>query len=102
MGRARQIAFQSNRDLVGGQWDIWIVNADGTNPQNLTQNPGVDDTRPVWSPDGTRIAFQSDDDAIWVLELEAVSTSVGGPGDLGHGKKNCIRVNAFEPIRKSC
>ena len=76
MGRARQIAFQSNRDLVGGQWDIWIVNADGTNPQNLTQNPGIGDMRPVWSPDGTRIAFQSDDDAIWVLELEAVSTSV--------------------------
>ena len=38
-----KIAFQSDRDLVGGRWDIWIVNADGTNPQNLTQNPAVDD-----------------------------------------------------------
>ena len=72
-----RIAFQSSRDgLSIRDTDIWIMDADGTNPQNLTQTSGIGDTRPVWAPDGTRIAFQSDDDAIWVLELEAVSTGV--------------------------
>ena len=34
------------------------MNADGSNPANLTNNPG-DDRSPAWSPDGTRIAFDS-------------------------------------------
>ena len=52
------------------------MDADGINPRNLTQTSGIGDTRPVWSPAGTRIAFQSDGDAIWVLELESVPTGV--------------------------
>ena len=39
-------------------YDIYVMDADGENPRNLTQNPGTDET-PVWSPDGQHIAFQS-------------------------------------------
>jgi Tol biopolymer transport system component len=53
MGR---IAFSSNRD---GNYQIYVMNADGTNVTRLTYDSGQD-RQPVWSPDGKEIAFQSD------------------------------------------
>jgi hypothetical protein len=41
-----------------GQFDIWIINADGTGLQNLTQSDGQDQY-PTWSPDGQSLAFVS-------------------------------------------
>ncbi|HEX9123775.1 MAG TPA: hypothetical protein VF984_10565 [Actinomycetota bacterium] len=49
-----KIAFDSNRD--GGFPEIYVMNADGSNPIRLTTNHLVD-ADPTWSPDGTRIAF---------------------------------------------
>jgi Tol biopolymer transport system component len=43
---------------VEGGGDIWIANADGTNPIKLTDNP-AEDWWPKFSPDGGKIAFQS-------------------------------------------
>ncbi|WP_396624376.1 hypothetical protein [Luteitalea sp.] len=42
------------------QTDICVMNADGTNPRNLTNTSEVDEFTPAWSPDGTRIAFIAD------------------------------------------
>jgi len=50
-----KIAFSSLRD---GNWEIYVMNADGSNPVNLTNNSAEDDW-PTWSPDGTQIAFTS-------------------------------------------
>ena len=36
--------------------DIWLMDQDGGNQVNLTQNPG-DDYDPAWSPDGEQIVF---------------------------------------------
>ena len=41
-----KIVFASNRD---GNEDIYVMNADGTNPVNLTNHPSVDGS-PSWSP----------------------------------------------------
>ena len=41
--------------------DVWVMRADGTEPRNLTNQPGAD-VYPAWSPDGSRIAFASDRD----------------------------------------
>jgi TolB protein len=39
--------------------DIWVVNADGSNPQPLTPNPWEWDKHPSWSPDSDKIVFWS-------------------------------------------
>jgi WD40-like Beta Propeller Repeat len=51
-----KVAFASNRT---GKYDIFVVNIDGTALVNLTSGPDIsfDASNPVWSPDGTRIAF---------------------------------------------
>ncbi|HEX7050802.1 MAG TPA: LpqB family beta-propeller domain-containing protein [Longimicrobiales bacterium] len=47
-----QIAFQRDGD-------IYIMNEDGTGATPLTNGP-ADDKLPVWSPDGSKLAFASD------------------------------------------
>jgi Tol biopolymer transport system component len=50
-----KIAFHSYRD---GNWEIYVMNADGTGQTRLTNNPR-EDTYPNWSPDSTRLIFSS-------------------------------------------
>jgi Tol biopolymer transport system component/subtilisin family serine protease len=51
---AQPIAFVKPGN--GGGNDIFLTNLDGTSVVNLTDTPG-DDTRPGWSPDGSRLAY---------------------------------------------
>ena len=55
-----KIAFSSNR---GGNWDIYIMNSDGTQQEQLTQD-GAMDLSPVWSPTGEQILFVSRRDGV--------------------------------------
>ena len=50
-----------NRPFDARQSDIWRMNADGSGKRRLTRTR-VYETYPVFSPDGSRIAFTSDRD----------------------------------------
>lgn len=52
------IAFYSDRD---GNSEIYIMNADGSDQHRLTFNQS-EESSPVWSPDGSQVAFISDRD----------------------------------------
>jgi Tol biopolymer transport system component len=49
-------------DLPSIRQDIYVVNNDGSNPQNLTNTSRVVDESASWSPDGSQILFHTDRD----------------------------------------
>lgn len=53
--------------------EIYVIDVDGSNERNLTQNP-ADDSALAWSPDGKKIAFVSNRDggqAIYVMNADS-------------------------------
>src|SRR5204863_286789 len=56
-----------------GICDIVVINADGSGVTQLTPNDGFDDDGPVWSPDASQIAFESNragDEQIFVMNVD--------------------------------
>ena len=51
----RRLAFIAAR---GGHWDVYVMDADGTDRVALTHDAGFD-TFPLWSPDSSRILFHA-------------------------------------------
>jgi TolB protein len=70
-----KIAFESKRDE--GDWDIWVVNIDGSELRNLTADSTTHDGNPSWSPDGNEIVFSSDRDG----DFDLYVMSADGSGD---------------------
>ena len=65
-----RIAFHSERT---GDFEIWVMNADGSDAHPLTSAQGRD-IEPAWSPDGTRILFASardDEDNLQLYIMDA-------------------------------
>lgn len=55
---AHKIVFETYRD---GNWELFVVDADGSNPVNLTRTPKIDELYPHASPDGTKVCFIADE-----------------------------------------
>jgi Tol biopolymer transport system component len=74
-----KIAFASTRD---GNWEIYVMGVDdallaasSVQTQRLTEHEGQD-LSPVWSPDGSQIAFASNRDGDW--DIYVMSANGGG------------------------
>ena len=67
-----QIAYE---EFVGDDTEIFVLNSDGTNRRQLTNNTATD-WRGRWSPDGRRIVFQSDrdgDEEVYVMNSDGTN-----------------------------
>ena len=66
----RRIAFMSAR--AGEGMEIWLADASGSNPVQLTRGPGSHQGTPRFSPDGRRIVFESRGDDgfsdVWTID----------------------------------
>lgn len=69
-----KIAWECYMD---GNWEIFVMNADGSHPTNLTQTPKEHEHYPQVSPDGTKICFTVDSGegrqtvrSLWVMDID--------------------------------
>ena len=74
-GKIAFLSYRENYENPRDIWvrDVWIMNADGSDPVNLTQ--GQYCASPIWSPDGTKIAYSATGDDysgryIWVVDAD--------------------------------
>jgi TolB protein len=69
----KRIAFTCGEYWSGNEAQIWVANADGSEPIQLTTDPDTRSILPVWSPDGTFIAFNTDrygEYELWVMKAD--------------------------------
>jgi Tol biopolymer transport system component len=77
-GELKSSTFKiANEGYVDNNWEIFVMNADGSNPMNLTHTPDVDEHYPQVSPDGSKLCFSVDQgegrDAVrslWVMDID--------------------------------
>lgn len=63
------IAYLSDRD---GNVEIYVVNADGSNPRRLTSTPATEGS-PSWTPDGRQIVYASNASGnfqVWIMNAD--------------------------------
>ncbi|MBM3239408.1 hypothetical protein FJZ31_24210 [Candidatus Poribacteria bacterium] len=53
-----KIVYETHRE---NNWELYLVNADGSEPINLTRTPDVNELYPHVSPDGEKVCFVSDE-----------------------------------------
>ncbi|MER2090679.1 MAG: LysM peptidoglycan-binding domain-containing protein [Sporosarcina sp.] len=61
------IAYVSNR---GGNYDVWVYNSRNGQSKQLTNGLGDSFSKPIWSPDSSRIAFVGKNRIIYVIYVQ--------------------------------
>jgi TolB protein len=68
----KKIAFVSTRD--GGKYQIYVINADGSNVQRLTKDSTIGYFNPQWSPNGKRLVYYAEKgdqkDQVWTMNAD--------------------------------
>jgi Tol biopolymer transport system component len=80
--------------------DIWTMNADGSGKVDLTADNGTNDRQPVFSPDGTKIAFMSDRSKTGTSIYTMPSAAPGAVQRVTMG--NSDRLPDWAPVKKVC
>jgi len=68
-----KIVYVVNMGFPDYTTDIWVMDADGSNQVDLTNTPTISEYSPVWSPDGTKIAYVSGDaifSGVWTMNAD--------------------------------
>jgi len=71
-----ELSPKGERVLFSARGDIFSAPVEHGPTRNLTHTPGAHDKAPVWSPDGTKVAFLSDasgEEEIWVVAQDGSS-----------------------------
>ena len=65
-----KIAFTKNHD-------IYTMDENGNNVQNITNSPGIIETQPCISPDGTKIVFQQtttqEEENLYIMDIDGLN-----------------------------
>lgn len=72
--------------FAAGQWDIWVMDTDGTNHRKVTRGAG-DKTDASFSPDGQWIVYSSNEGGIEYANLFIIPVSGGDPIRVTHGAR---------------
>ncbi len=89
-----KIAFASSR--AGGDFEIWVMDANGANPTRLTTHAGQDDS-PVFSPNGQKIAFNSAIGAQGQYDIVVMNADGTGQTNLTNSAADMDVQPAFSP-----
>jgi len=84
-----KIVYETYRD---DNWELFLVNADGSDPVNLTRTPHVDELYPHVSPDGTKICFVADEGAGSAKSRNVYYMNLDGTG------RTLVATNARQPF----
>jgi TolB protein len=66
------------QQLAGDKWDIWVMDTDGSNPEQITTGEG-DNTDASFSDDGLKIVYSADNGELEFANLFTISVSGGSP-----------------------
>lgn len=83
-----KIVYETYRD---GNWELYMVDADGANPVNLTRTPNVHELYPHVSPDGTKVCFVVDEGEGAAMVRNVYYMNMDGSG------RTLVARNAREP-----
>lgn len=70
--RSYEVQQQGGRQEVDGGFELWVMGADGSDPQRITGGPEDQSLYPAWSPDGKQLAFMEITDEVRIMVQEPV------------------------------
>jgi Tol biopolymer transport system component len=76
----KQILFSA------GNWDLWVMNADGSHIRRLTFTKKILEDDAAWSPNGKQIAFSDFYGGIWVMDADGRHRRLVVPGGGNSGE----------------
>ncbi len=84
-----KIVYETYRE---NNWELYQVNADGSEPVNLTKTPDANELYPHVSPDGTKVSFITDEGkgdatvrSVWFMNLDGTGRTLVAKG----GREPC-------------